>query len=390
MSLHNQPLGRLRSGDSQVILEIRMNKKHRWQIALAVCLFTGGVAVAQAAPHHVKAATHRIDSHRYHRETSPRHPYSRHYHAVKSVRKVSHRHKALPVEAADYTALTPTALQLMHLSPVEFAGVGAAPQPVTNYQFPVHSFPDAPDNSVTSPDFVDQSLVLVKTGLAASSMTTDSPAKPAAAPVDAVVATSAPEQSHLRIALEMFASQAYHWARHPLQALESSGDAASGPQAAAELADDMAHQQQADQINTGSNALSSSGDSWLSPRAMVVSALKFIGAPYRWGGMSPASGFDCSGFVKYILAKFDIQVPRTSYAQAAELHKVSRENLKPGDLVFFDTMHRAYSHVGIYIGHQRFVSAQTPSTGVQVGSLNDPYWAAHYDGARSLPVANSY
>ncbi len=389
MSLHNQPLDRLRSGDSQVILEIRMKKKHRWQIALAVCLCTGGVAVAQAAPHHVKTAAHRVDAHRYHRETSPKHPHSRHYHAVKSVRKVSHRHEAFPVEAADYTALTPTALQLMHLSPVEFAGVGAAPQPVTNYQFPVHSFPDTSASSVTSPDFVDRSLVLVKTGLAASTMNTDSPAKPAAAPVDAVVATSAPDQSHLRIALEMFASQAYHWARHPLQALESSGDAVSGPQAAAELADAIA-QQQADPNNTGSNAAASSGDSWLSPRAMVVSALKFIGAPYRWGGMSPASGFDCSGFVKYILAKFDIQVPRTSYAQAAELHKVSRENLKPGDLVFFDTMHRAYSHVGIYIGHQRFVSAQTPSTGVQVGSLNDPYWAAHYDGARSLPVANSY
>jgi cell wall-associated NlpC family hydrolase len=187
------------------------------------------------------------------------------------------------------------------------------------------------------------------------------------------------------MAVEMLASQAYHWARHPLQALESSGNAATGPQAAAELADEIA---QAGQSATEGDVHSAS-DSWFSPRSMVVSALKFIGAPYRWGGMSPASGFDCSGFVKYILAKFDIQVPRTSYAQAADLRKVSRENLKPGDLVFFDTMHRPYSHVGIYIGHQHFVSAQTPSTGVQVGSLNDPYWAAHYDGARSVPFTSA-
>jgi cell wall-associated NlpC family hydrolase len=281
-------------------------------------------------------------------------------------------------------ALTPTALRLMDLAPVEFAGVGAAPQTVSTYDYKIQPFPATDVDGVTSPVFVDQSLVLVKAGMATDDVPVVLPEKPIAAQVDAVVATSAPEQSHLRLALEMLASHAYHWARHPLQALETSGNAAAGSQAAAELANDIAQEGQYAETESDSDS-----NSWLSPRSMVVSALKFIGAPYRWGGMSPASGFDCSGFVKYILAKFDIQVPRTSYAQAAELRKVSRVNLRPGDLVFFDTMHRPYSHVGIYIGHQHFVSAQTPSTGVQVASLNDPYWAARFDGARSLPVFNA-
>ncbi len=356
-----------------------MKKKHRWQIALAVFMVVGSAGVAQAAPHH----EHTKKSHRV---TAQGRFKAVHYRSARHTHGTTHANKVLPATRDDYTALTPTALQLMHLSPVEFAGVGAAPQPVTNYAYQFKSFPSKQKASVSSPEFVDQSLLLVKTGLPAAAIAVESPVKPVAVPVDAVTATATPEQPHLRVALEMLASQAYHWARHPLQTLESSGDAVSGPHSAAELADDIALQ--AGQF-AATEASASTGSSWLSPRAMVVSALKFIGAPYRWGGMSPVSGFDCSGFVKYILAKFDIRVPRTSYAQAADLHRVSRENLKPGDLVFFDTMHRPFSHVGIYIGHQHFVSAQTPRTGVQVASLNDPYWAARYDGARSLPVAHT-
>ncbi|PKY10675.1 hydrolase Nlp/P60 [Acidithiobacillus marinus] len=363
-----------------------MIKKHRWQIALAVAMCFGCVGVAQAATHPVKTYSHRGMKHHYHAVKGQGHLRTLRYHSVKQVHGLSRHHPTLATVADDYTALTPTALQLMHLAPVEFAGVGAAPQPVSDYSYHFKVFTAVSKDTVTSPEFVDQSLVLVKTGLAVTGTHVDTPVK-VAAPVDAVSVTSTPEQSHLRLALEMLASQAYHWARHPLQALEADGDAASGPQAAAQLANDIA--QQASQYAEGNSASASSSDSWFSPRAMVVSALQFIGAPYRWGGMSP-SGFDCSGFVKYILAKFDIQVPRTSYAQAAQLHKVSRENLKPGDLVFFDTMHRPYSHVGIYIGHQRFVSAQTPSSGVQVASLNNPYWAAHYDGARRLPDTHTY
>ncbi len=283
------------------------------------------------------------------------------------------------VHAVDYGSLSPAALALMHLSPLAYAGVGAMPAAPRMWRFQAESFSSqAQEEGVTSPRFIDQSLLLVKTGL--SPILPGTPAAPMAVTPEAAplaAASEAPPTSRLALALQMLASQAYHWAAHPLSALESGGDAAVGANGAAELAADMAQEGQADD----------SGAHWFAPRSLVVDALKFIGAPYRWGGMSPAVGFDCSGFVKYVLAKFDIHVPRTSYAQAASLRRVSRIDLKPGDLVFFNTMRRPFSHVGIYIGHQRFVSAQTPQSGVQVASLDDPYWAARYDGARRLPHA---
>ncbi|MHB1580115.1 MAG: C40 family peptidase [Acidithiobacillus sp.] len=376
-----------------------MQKKHRWQVAVAVLTFLGGIGVCQAALHEAgHKAWYRISHHthaRPHYKSTSKSSKAAQLQLIRNkglvparqVKRVVFRTAhgtALRAPKNDYRALTPTVLQLMHLAPVEFAGVGAAPQRVSAYDFKVQFFPAADAEQVTSLVFVDHSLALARAGMVTDDTPVVLPENLIAAPVDAVVATSAPEQSHLRLALEMLASHAYYWARHPLQALETSGNAAVGPQAAADLASDIAQEGQHAETDSHSGY-----NSWLSPRSMVVSALKFIGAPYRWGGMSPTSGFDCSGFVKYILAKFDIQVPRTSYAQAAELRKVSRINLKPGDLVFFDTMHRPYSHVGIYIGHQHFVSAQTPRTGVQVASLDDPYWAAHFDGARSLPVSNA-
>ena len=377
-----------------------MRKKHRWQVAMAALTFLGGISVCQAAPHAAgHKALHRVSRHshaRLHYKSTSKNSKTVQIQftrdnglvPVRRAKRVAFRTAHRTVLRAlknDYMALAPTALQLMHLAPVEFAGVGATPQRVSTYDFKMQSFPAADAEKVTSPIFVDQSLALVKAGMATDDTPAVLPEKPVAASVDAMAVTSVSERSHLRLALEMLASQAYHWTRHPLQALEASGNATVGPpQAAAQLADDIAQEGQ----SVASDGHSDAG-SWLSPRSLAVSALNFIGAPYRWGGMSPASGFDCSGFVKYILAKFDIHVPRTSYAQAAELRKVSRINLRPGDLVFFDTMHRPYSHVGIYIGHQHFVSAQTPSTGVQVASLNDPYWAAHFDGARSLPVSSA-
>ncbi|WP_193870115.1 C40 family peptidase [Acidithiobacillus sulfuriphilus] len=282
------------------------------------------------------------------------------------------------VHAVDYGSSSPAALALMHLSPLAYAGVGAMPVASRMWRFQTETFSSRAQGGVASPQFIDQSLLLVKTGL--SPILPGAPAAPMAVAPEAAplaAASEAPPTSRLALALQMLASQAYHWAAHPLSALEAGGDAAVGANGAADLAADMAQEGQADD----------SGSHWFSARSLAVDAMKFIGAPYRWGGMSPAVGFDCSGFVKYVLAKFDIHVPRTSYAQAASLHRVSRIDLKPGDLVFFNTMRRPFSHVGIYIGHQRFVSAQTPRSGVQVASLDDPYWAARYDGARRLPHA---
>ena len=119
--------------------------------------------------------------------------------------------------------------------------------------------------------------------------------------------------------------------------------------------------------------------------AIVVDAISLIGAPYRWGGESPGGGFDCSGLVQYVLGQAGIPVPRTSYAQAAALPVASREDMAPGDLVFFNTMGQPFSHVGIYIGHRQFVSALNPRQGVAVQSLDTPYWTARLDGVRRLP-----
>ena len=294
----------------------------------------------------------------------------------------SYAASAESVRAMDYESLSPAALALMHLSPVAYAGVGAMPVAPRMWRFQTQTFSSQAQGGVNSPQFIDQSMLLVKTGL--SPILPGTTAAPMALAPDASVtplaaASEPPQTSRLALALQMLASQAYYWATHPLSALESSGDAAVGAHGAAELAADMGREGQADD----------SVSHWFSARSLVGDAVKFIGAPYRWGGMSPAVGFDCSGFVKYVLAKFDIHVPRTSYAQAASLRRVSRIDLKPGDLVFFNTMRRPFSHVGIYIGHQRFVSAQTPQNGVQVASLDNPYWAAHYDGARRLPRTGS-
>lgn len=114
---------------------------------------------------------------------------------------------------------------------------------------------------------------------------------------------------------------------------------------------------------------------------MVAYALKFQGDRYRFGGGSP-SGFDCSGFVKYVFAAFGINLPHTSYGQYDLGTPVNRSQLQPGDLVFFDT-YGGVSHSGIYVGNGRFISATT-SDGVAVESLDGGYWGTRYVGARRV------
>lgn len=115
-------------------------------------------------------------------------------------------------------------------------------------------------------------------------------------------------------------------------------------------------------------------------------ALSYRGMPYIFGAESPSSGFDCSGLVSYVLHQKGLNPPRTSSAQAHYGTKVSRSNLKPGDLVFFaGTYKRGVSHVGIYIGNNNFVHAANPSKGVRVDSLSSSYYANHYHSARRPP-----
>lgn len=116
-------------------------------------------------------------------------------------------------------------------------------------------------------------------------------------------------------------------------------------------------------------------------RQLTTSALKFIGVPYVFGGTS-TSGFDCSGYVQHVFAMLGMSIPRTADAQYDAGHKIVG-GMKPGDLVFFQTYAPGASHVGIYLGHNKFVSASS-SQGVSISSLNDPYWHARYIGAKRL------
>lgn len=117
-----------------------------------------------------------------------------------------------------------------------------------------------------------------------------------------------------------------------------------------------------------------------SAAAVIATAEQQVGTPYQWGGTAPG-GFDCSGFVTYVLSQHGVSVPRTSVDMFAELSKVNAP--KPGDLVFFSTYDSGASHVGIYLGDDQFISA-TSSHGVKIDSLSTGYWGARYLGARSV------
>jgi len=111
--------------------------------------------------------------------------------------------------------------------------------------------------------------------------------------------------------------------------------------------------------------------------AIVGYALHFLGTPYVWGGASP-SGFDCSGYTWYVYRMLGFAIPRTADVQFAEGYPVA--DPMPGDLVFFQTYDYGASHVGIYIGGGRFVSAIAGS--VQIGSFGSTYFGSRYIGAR--------
>jgi len=118
----------------------------------------------------------------------------------------------------------------------------------------------------------------------------------------------------------------------------------------------------------------------------VVTALAFIGVRYQRGG-STESGFDCSGFTRYVFAHtLGLALPRRvdEQAHAAGLVQVRREDLKPGDLVFFNTLKRTFSHVGIYVGDNRFVHAPRPGGEVRTEDMGGTYWKARYTGARRV------
>ena len=114
-------------------------------------------------------------------------------------------------------------------------------------------------------------------------------------------------------------------------------------------------------------------------------ALGLIGIRYKRGASSVENGFDCSGLVAYVFRSvLGHELPRTTYEIARLGAAVSKGELKPGDLVFFNTMRRSFSHVGIYLGDQKFLHAPRTGLRVRIEDMTGPYWAARFNGARRL------
>lgn len=117
----------------------------------------------------------------------------------------------------------------------------------------------------------------------------------------------------------------------------------------------------------------------LGERAVKI-ALKAVGVPYRWGGTSPASGFDCSGLVRWAYGRLGVDLPHSSYALYGRGRQVRPARMKPGDLVFFSGL----GHVGLYVGHGRMVHAPNSGSRVQVVALGGPYYGGRLVGARRI------
>lgn len=116
---------------------------------------------------------------------------------------------------------------------------------------------------------------------------------------------------------------------------------------------------------------------------LVSASLAELGVPYLWGGDDPEEGFDCSGLVQFVYASIAaIDLPCRARQQRHHGKPVKRQNLQPGDLVFFNTMRDPASHVGIYIGDGEFVHAPSRGAKVRVDKMSNSYWAKRYTGAR--------
>lgn len=120
---------------------------------------------------------------------------------------------------------------------------------------------------------------------------------------------------------------------------------------------------------------------------LVMQAMGLLGVPYRSGGTSEEKGFDCSGFVRYMYEKsVGLVLPRRAEEQAKVTEEISRSELKPGDLVFFNTLKRTFSHVGIYVGDGKFIHAPRPGKAVRVDDMREAYWQKRFNGARRVQV----
>ena len=122
-----------------------------------------------------------------------------------------------------------------------------------------------------------------------------------------------------------------------------------------------------------------------SAQDLILKGFELIGINYRFGGTNPDTGLDCSGFVQLVFKEaMGILLPRSARERSEVGAIVDRQELKPGDLVFFNTMRRAFSHVGIYLGDNRFMHAPRTGAEVRVEDMGQSYWIQRYNGARRL------
>ena len=123
---------------------------------------------------------------------------------------------------------------------------------------------------------------------------------------------------------------------------------------------------------------------------LVINAMGFLGVPYRRGGNSLETGFDCSGFVRAMFQQtVGLILPRTADQQAAATQTIEKGDLQPGDLVFFNTLRRAFSHVGIYVGDNKFIHSPKPGSEVRVEDMRTGYWQTRFNGARRVNTAST-
>lgn len=123
-------------------------------------------------------------------------------------------------------------------------------------------------------------------------------------------------------------------------------------------------------------------------REVLINALSLSGIQYKYGGNSPESGFDCSGFVRYVYQQAaNLSLPHGARAISQIGKRIPKHELQPGDLVFFNTLKSAFSHVGIYLGNHRFIHAPSSGGGVRIENMQEQYWEQRFNGAQRIETS---
>ncbi len=143
--------------------------------------------------------------------------------------------------------------------------------------------------------------------------------------------------------------------------------------------------QAADKRSFSQAASEAASRAWSGAQDVTFYALSLIGVKYKYGGSTPETGLDCSGLVRYVFQNVTgVTLPRTSKEMSGLGDKVAVGDLAPGDLVFFNTRRFAYSHVGIYVGDNRFIHAPSRGGDVEIATFTASYWQKRFNGARRL------